>query len=97
MSRKSNDMSIGEAIKAMMEQYNIKSKYDATKLQDDWPNIVGPMIAKHTVTISARGDVLFVSLDSSALRQELSFSKESFLEKINDALGEKTFNELILK
>jgi predicted nucleic acid-binding Zn ribbon protein len=55
------------------------------------------MIAKHTKDIYIKNKQLFVTLDSSALRNELSMAKTKIIKMLNEAVGSEIINDIILK
>ncbi|HRN36353.1 MAG TPA: DUF721 domain-containing protein, partial [Flavobacteriales bacterium] len=52
-----------------------------------WDDLVGGMVARHTVAVKLRKGTLFVKVDSAPLRQELTFMREALAEKVNQRLG----------
>ena len=66
------------------------------KLIDAWPDVVGPFIASHTIDLSVKNGVLFVRVDSDALRSELGFSKSILLTNLNNKVGREVVSEMVL-
>ena len=62
---------------------------------NSWENVVGKMISKHTIKLNIRKKTLFVKLDSSALKNELSFSKERIIKSLNDEVGEVVIDKIV--
>ena len=54
---------------------------------EEWGQIVGPRIAKHTRAVSFRDGVLQVEVDGSAWMHELGFLKRDLVRKVNRHLG----------
>jgi predicted nucleic acid-binding Zn ribbon protein len=92
-----NVNSIGDLIKIFLKKNKMYDKYEEVDLLSNWENIVGPVIASHTIDLELRGSRLVVKLNSAALRHTLAFSKTEFQEKINTALGRELVKELILR
>jgi predicted nucleic acid-binding Zn ribbon protein len=59
--------------------------------------VVGSMVAKHTIKLSIRNKVLFVNVDSSALRNELIFSKENIISQLNKEVGHTVIVDMVLR
>ena len=87
---------LGDLIKAFYEQHKGPEYLDELKVLDSWPKVVGKFIASHTIDLSIRNKVLFVRLDSDALRNELSYSKSLLLKNLNDGVGKEVITELVL-
>ena len=94
---KSNEISIGDAIKELIKTYRLKDKLSEVSLIHSWEGVVGPMIAKHTKQIYVRNKCLFVRLDSAALTNELKYSKERIVSALNKEIGEQLIDELIFR
>ena len=92
-----NQRTIKQAIDELLRTYRIDGKMAELKLIGSWEKIMGVMIAKHTTDIFIRNKHLFVKLDSAALRQELSFSKERIVKMLNDAAGGQIIEQVVLQ
>ena len=71
--RKSNDQTLGEVIQDLIAQYKLEGKLNSIKIIDSWQDVVGEMISQHTKNLYVKNRILFVTLDSAALKNELSF------------------------
>ena len=87
---------LGELIKAFYEERRGSEYLDEVKLIDAWPDVVGPFIASHTIDLSVKNGVLFVRVDSDALRSELGFSKSILLTNLNNKVGREVVSEMVL-
>ena len=90
-----NELSLKDAIDKMLNAYKLKSKVHEAHLVDAWEKIVGPMIDKHTRDIYIKNTRLFVKLDSSVIRQELSYMQAKLIEKVNAELGATVVREIV--
>ena len=87
---------LGELIKEFYEQHRGSDYLDEVKVINSWPNVVGPFIASHTIDLSIKNQVLFVRVDSDALRSELSYSKSLLLKNLNEMVGKEMIHEIVL-
>jgi hypothetical protein len=55
------------------------------------------MVAKHTSGLYIRNHILFVKVDSAALRQELSFSRSKLVAALNDEVKSSVIEDIVLK
>lgn len=90
-------MKLGDAISQLLKQENLDLKISRFSVRNSWKDIVGEMIAKNTRDISFRDKTIFVSLDSAALKQELSFRKAEILKNINQYCGYQLVDTLVIK
>jgi predicted nucleic acid-binding Zn ribbon protein len=91
-----NQSTLGEAIVKMLKAYRLENKVTETDIWQSWETIMGPSIFRHTQKIELRDRVLLIRLDSSALRHELGFAKGKIVEKINEHVGKKFIDDVLL-
>lgn len=96
MIKKPNEIYLGEAIREMIEYFNLKGKLGETNILDSWEKIVGTMIARHTTNIYIRRRKLHVVLSSSVIRNELSYAKSKLVKMLNEEAGDSVIDEIIL-
>ena len=87
---------LGELIKEFYEQHRGLDYMDEMKAVNSWPKVVGPFIASHTIDLSIKNQVLFVRVDSDALRSELSYSKSLLMKNLNELVGKEIVREIVL-
>ncbi len=80
-----------------MKAYKLDDKLAERRLIASWESVMGAMIAKHTIDLYIKHKQLFVSLDSAALRNELSLAKTKIVKMLNDEVGLEVINDVILK
>ena len=69
---------------------------DEVKVINSWKQVVGPFIAAHTIDLNIRNGVLFVRVDSDALRMELNYSKTMLMNSLNSIAGRDVIGEIVL-
>ena len=87
---------LGELIKEFYEQHRGSDYLDEVNVVNSWPKVVGPFIASHTIDLSIKNKVLFVRVDSDALRNELSYSKSLLMKNLNEMVGKEMVHEIVL-
>ena len=93
----SNDQSLGSAIKEFLQAYRLEEKFNQTKLVHSWEKVVGQMVARHTKELHIRNKILFVHIDSPALRNELSYSREAIVKSLNDEVQAMVIEDVVFK
>jgi predicted nucleic acid-binding Zn ribbon protein len=94
---RSNDQSLGDAIRQFLHSYHLEDKLNETKVIQSWGKIVGPMVEKHTSGLYIRNRILFVTVDSAALRQELSYSRSKLVIALNEEVKTNVLDDIVLK
>lgn len=90
-----NDQSLGDAIRAFLQAYHLDDKLNETRLIQSWEKVVGNMVGRHTKGLAIRHRVLFVSLDSSALRNELSYRREKLVAALNKEADSAVIEDIV--
>lgn len=80
----------------MIEAYGLREKLDVQELADDWNEVAGDMVARHTKDLALSRGRLVITVDSAPLRQELSYLKEDLIARINERLGREVVREVRL-
>ena len=93
---KRNTQHIGDAIQELLRSYRLKSKFDETTLVSSWERLVGKPIAKRTKKISIRNKVLFVELDSPAMKNDLNYHKSQIIAVFEKEFGKDIIKEIII-
>ena len=86
-----------DAIEAFLKQSRLKSGVQALRIEEVWEQIMGKTIAKYTDKIQIINQTLFISSTVAQLKHELLYQKEKIIERVNEALGEKVINEVVIK
>lgn len=95
--RKSNDLSLKEALEAMIKSYRLEDKMNQVKLINAWEKVMGPAVAHRTIEIKIIDKTLFVTLSSASLRQELFMAKEKIISSLNEEVNAKVLEDVVFK
>ena len=94
MSNSDNTVSLKHAIDKLIKAYRWDDKLNEVKLAELWENIMGPVIGKKTRNIYIQKGVLYVKVESPALREELGYNKTLIRDKVNEALKQRAVKEV---
>jgi|AntRauTorckE5430_2_1112549.scaffolds.fasta_scaffold04665_3 predicted nucleic acid-binding Zn ribbon protein len=97
MIRQKNDMPLKDILKQFTNSKKIKKQLTKTKIISLWGRIMGPTIEQYTKKIELNRGTLFLTIESAALRQELSYGKEKIQKILNEELGEAYITEVIIR
>jgi predicted nucleic acid-binding Zn ribbon protein len=89
--------SIGEIIDAMVARLGLKQKIKRARVVEEWPRLVGEIIARQTRTERIREDTLFVIASSPVWAQELELMKPKLLQKIRQEIGKGVITDIRFK
>jgi len=97
LKRKSNQKSLGEIIQDFLKQSGWERKLDEVNIMTEWDKVLGPSLAKYTEEVFIKNKKLHIRLNSSTLRQELSYKKSEIVKDLNAAVGKDVINDIVLK
>ena len=85
--RTSNEMPLSKLIEKLMKAYRLDGKLKELDIIKAWPEMMGIAVANRTKNITIRNKVLHLTMDSSVMRNELSYGKQIIIERINQQAG----------
>lgn len=94
--KKYNDQKLKDVLAEMYNSRRLKPKLDQLKVKTIWKNMMGPSINKYTREVSLRKGKLMVQIDSAPLKQELSYGKEKIIKMMNEEIGEKVVEQVVI-
>jgi predicted nucleic acid-binding Zn ribbon protein len=95
--KRHNDQKINEVLGDMIKDLRLKPKLNQTKIKEVWAEMMGPQIDRYTKKITVQNTKVVVTIESSPLRQELSYGKDKILKNLNEALGEAYLTEIVIR
>ncbi len=95
--KKKNDLSLQEAMQAMLQQYRLEPQLKETRVKMLWEKLMGKTISTYTSNIQVRKNVLYLTILSAPLKQELSYGKDKIKSLLNDEIGEEFIKEVVIR
>ena len=92
-----NVQKLGDLIREFIQMHKGPDYLDEMKVINSWKAVVGPFIASHTIDLAIRNKMLFVRVDSDALRMELSYSKTLLKDNLNAQVGREVVGDIVLQ
>ena len=89
--------SIGDAIKQFLAQSRIKGDIQALQIEEVWEKVMGKTIARYTDNLKIIHKTLFITTTVAPLKQELMYQKEKIKLRVNEALGDKVIEEIVIQ
>ncbi len=88
---------IGDAIKQFLNQSKLKGDIQALQIDDIWEKVMGKTIARYTDNLKVINRTLFITTNVAPLKQELLYQKEKIKLRVNEALGEKVIDNIVIQ
>lgn len=85
--RSSNDEKLSDVIDKLLRAYGFEKKLKEIDVINAWEEMMGKAVAYRTKSIKINNEVLYVSMESSVLRDELQHGKQVIIERVNQKAG----------
>jgi len=95
--KKSNEITLKEAINEFLNTYKLKEKVNQMRLIEAWESIVGKTIARYTTSLVLKNKILYIELNSSALKHELTLAKGKIKQTLNAYFEEQLIEDIFIK
>lgn len=95
--RLSNENSIGEVLKHIIENNKLQCGIDQINVKEAWVSLMGNGVNSYTKDVTLRKTTLYVELTSAVLREELSYGKEKIIRMINEEFRRELVKEIIFR
>jgi len=92
--RPTNESSIGDVIKEMLRKNDLENGLWNTKISEAWGKTIAKPILQRTLKIKFLEGNLFVTLNSSVLRNELELMKDEIIKSLNMELKEEVVRDI---
>jgi len=79
---KANIFKLSGALDKVVRSLGLTKKYYGWLVVSNWPTIAGEQVAKVSKAVRFNEGILYIAVEDSAWRQELSMQSESIMESI---------------
>ncbi|MDZ4757520.1 MAG: DUF721 domain-containing protein [Bacteroidota bacterium] len=86
---------LSDAMQQMLNKFRLKEPMARYDIMSTWENIMGKVVAKHTLKIYIKQKCMYVHLDSSVLRNEFEMSKSKIIEMVNEQAKMKLITDVM--
>lgn len=95
--RRTRTRLIGEVLEEFFKRPYVAAKIAEGRLPEYWREIVGEYAADQTREIRLENHILYISVASSVLRNELFFRRDQLMQLLNERAGIRLINAIIVK
>jgi len=86
--------SIARVLPALLRELGLEAGVLGWRAVTEWPDAVGPPIARRTRAVSFQDGTLRIEVEGSAWRYELELLKRDLLRQLNQRLGSPLVRDL---
>lgn len=95
-AKKGNEYTLKEALNEMLKTYRLDTRLNETQIVNAWETVMGPVIGKYTKEVRMRDGVLYVTMTSAAVKQELLYRRTEIAQQLNAACGSDIVKEVVI-
>jgi hypothetical protein len=95
--RTSNESSIADVLKEIIEKNKLQPGIDEVVVKDAWKSLMGNGVNSYTRNVILKNGTLYVELTSAVLREELTYGKEKIIALINEELRRDVVKNVVLR
>lgn len=95
--KRNNTEQIGDVLRQFLRQQGLETPLNEYRLVDAWKDVVGPVITRYTANLFIKNQILYVSLSSSVIRQELMMGREMLIRNLNAQVGSQVIVNIVFR
>jgi predicted nucleic acid-binding Zn ribbon protein len=92
--RNSNEAPLGDIIEKLMRAYGLENKMKEYDVISAWPELMGPAVANRTKEIRIQNGILYLTMDSAVMREELQHGKQIIIHRVNEKAGKELIRDI---
>lgn len=96
-NRTSHAESLNDIISNVLKVQNLETPLYEKRAEEAWAEVAGAPFMKYTTTVKAHKGILYVSLSSSVVRNELVMAKKFIIKRLNLHLGHEVITDIIFR
>ena len=89
--------SIAELVRATCREEGLETPLNEYRLINAWSQVLGQAVQSFTKDLKIYNQVLFVTLTSSVLRQELLMNRKALVHKLNDFVKAQVITDIVFR
>jgi hypothetical protein len=94
--RKPEPDPIAEVIQKWLKENHLEDRFMQADIKTAWEELLGPVVARHTKSISLENKILKIRVDNAPLRQELFMSRTRIISLVNQRAGRQIALECLI-
>lgn len=95
--KRTNAEQIGALITKLLQADGIEGKFNEQQVAALWPQVVGNGVNRYTVERHVRDGVMYVTISSAALRNELMMNRSAIVKRLNEFMGREVIHDIVFR
>jgi predicted nucleic acid-binding Zn ribbon protein len=85
--------SISDALVSYLRESGLEQSVPDVQIEEVWPQVMGDVVTRLTRSVEVRDGVLYVRVNSAALKTQLFENRFEMVRKLNEAVGAKAIRD----
>ena len=86
-------MDLTEAIVGFLRETGLEQQVLEVQMEEVWPSVMGETVAKLTRSVEVKNGMLYVKVNSAALKTQLFENRFELVRKLNEAVGAQVIRD----
>ena len=95
--KKTDSEQVGGVILQYLREMGLETPLNEHRLIQAWDKVLGQSVSRYTKEIRIYNQVLFVTISSAALRNELMMRRTELVSRLNAEAGAQVITQIVLK
>ena len=95
--RKTDSEKVGGVIMQYLREMGLETPLNEHRVIQAWDRVMGPAVSRYAKEISIYNQVLFVTITSAALRNELMMRRSELVARLNAEAGAQVITQIVLR
>ena len=84
---------LGDAIVAYLRESGLEKSVLEVQVEEAWPQVMGDVVTRLTRSVEVKEGVLYVRVNSAALKTQLFENRFELVRKLNEAVGAEAIRD----
>lgn len=95
--KKTDSEKVGGVILQYLREMGLETPLNEHRLIQAWDKVLGQSVSRYTKELRIYNQVLYVTMTSAALRNELMMRRTELVSRLNAEAGAQVISQIILK
>lgn len=95
--KKTESERVDGVIMQYLREYGLETPLNEHRLIQAWDTVLGPAVSKYTKELRIYNQVLFVTVSSAVIRNELMMRRTELVSRLNSQVGAQVITQIVLR